>query len=238
MASLVGELKAHQVLLICMCAAIGTLCACAFFSTVQALSFGLITAVFTYSFLLSKAEHDNNIKFNDFDPVGPNEQIIEEPPAQPEIEAQPAEVDTDKKAVFPFSQIPFARVSVTGPADLAAALEAISSEAFSGAPADTASAPPPPPPSGNSQTKEPGSSYRRRLAKCWKCGDEMYFYTWPGHQRLHVDQPPAPLPDSLQLKWSLAENAKHWSNTCLHCGTAQTDDDVFDVNALTDWQNF
>ena len=203
-----NELKAHQLVLIFLCAAIGTLVAFTFLTTVQALCFGLITGVFTYSFLLSRDERESNIKFSDFEQAMPQEPVADEQrqslsPHEVLPEATPP--------AFPGGPAPFPQVqpAATSAAETVAAATAV-------------------------QT----ASYKRSLLQCWKCNDEMYLYTWDGHRPWQTEHPPEPVPDAVQLRWSNVLNAKYWANTCLKCGSAQPDDVLFNNPFRLVWEEF
>jgi hypothetical protein len=203
--SLVNELKAHQLVLIFLCAAIGTLVSFMFFTTVQALCFGLITGVFTYSFLLSREERESNIKFTDFEQAMPREEVVEQSWPNPgHSVAEPSQ------PVIPVGQKPVSEAQV----------------AHNGQ-GEVVSVP---------VVQPHANVYKRSLARCWKCSDEMYVYTWDGHHPWQLQPPPQPAPDSLQLKWSNALNAKYWANTCLKCGSPQADDLLFDERMA--WEAF
>jgi len=175
-----------------------------FFTTVQALCFGLITGVFTYSFLLSREERESNIKFSDFEQAMPREEVVEQgrPNPAPVLQevAQPAFPGRPKP-------MPEATISQVGQGEVVT----------QGAPTHA-------------------NVYKRSLTRCWKCNDEMYVYTWDGHHPWQLQPPPQPVPDSLQLKWSNALNAKYWANTCLKCGSPQGDDLLFDERVA--WEAF
>jgi hypothetical protein len=216
--SLVNELKAHQLVLIFLCAAIGTLAAFVFFTTVQSLCFGLITGVFTYSFLLSREERESNIKFSDFEQPVPTTGVVEEQrhnKAASEL-ASPVPV----QPVFPGGRSAFPEVAAKA---LPEAEPTAPPEAEAGTAASAA-------------TK--AVAYRRSLANCWKCNDQMYLYTWDGHQPWQTEAPPAPVPDALQLRWSNPLAGKYWANVCLKCGSAQADDIIFDERRSLIWEEF
>lgn len=199
-----NELKAHQLVLIFLCAAIGTLVSFMFFTTIQALCFGLITGVFTYSFLLSREERESNIKFSDFEQAMPREEVVEQ------NRPNPAPLVTEvAQPVLPGGAKPIGQATSNQP--------------------------------GQGEVVAPGAAahasvYKRSLTRCWKCSDEMYVYTWDGHHPWQLQPPPQPAPDSLQLKWSNALNAKYWANTCLKCGSPQADDLLFDERVA--WEAF
>jgi hypothetical protein len=224
--NLVNELKAHQMVLVFMCGAIGTLFAFLFFSTVQALCFGLITAVFTYSLLLSRAEQENSIQFTDLEPMPPMEESFHAEP----VEANAAGLRQEAAVAPEFSpsanqqqatlptQVFRPDFATPNPhvAPNEGSLEVSNAEAKTGA----------------------AGQYMRKACACWKCDDVMYLYTWPGHIPLQVEPPPEPLPDSIQLRRDLADPlAKHWVNTCLKCGAVQSDELVFE-GPSGDWQSF
>lgn len=175
-----------------------------FFTTIQALCFGLITGVFTYSFLLSREERESNIKFSDFEQSMPREEVVEQ--ARPNAPHSAPEV---AYTGFPTRQA----AATEGTLPQASYTEVVSQPAL-------------PHP----------HAYKRSLTRCWKCDDEMYVYTWDGHHPWQLQPPPQPAPDSLQLKWSNALNAKYWANTCLKCGSAQADDMLFDGRLA--WEAF
>jgi hypothetical protein len=180
-----------------------------FLTTVQALCFGLITGVFTYSFLLSREERESNIKFSDFEQAMPQEPASEEQwQSSPPGDEAASEV-TPK--VYPSAQVAFPEAQ---PAPAAAAEAPVAATAV--------------------QTIK----YKRSLSRCWKCNDEMYLYTWNGHRPWQVTPPPEPVPDAVQLRLSNALNIKYWANTCLKCGSAQPDDLIFGNPSALAWEDF
>jgi hypothetical protein len=226
MNSLVNELKAHQLVLVFMCAAMGTLVAFFVLSTTQALCFGLITGVFTYSLLLSRAEQENNIQFTDLEPMppGPTEPygtqglgLAETPPAEA---ARSAElVAAPQMPAFASPNLGVAHQS--SQPSVQASVPSVQADAQSVELSDA-----------------PAIVYKRKSAQCWKCGDEMYLYTWPGHAPLQVEHPPEPVPDSVQLRRSSTNpQDKYWMNTCLKCGAAQNDQAVFNEQTGQVWED-
>lgn len=238
---LVDELRAHQLVLIFLCAAIGTLIAFVFLTSVQALCFGLITGVFTYSFLLSRAERENNIKFSDFEQPVPQEPVAQS--YRPVAEAEVADHEPPHRAVFVAEQTGFTETEHPGSFHLEHP-GAAHSEQPNQLDLEHAATAHPEPDTGSVSDDAAGqvpvgeANYKRRLTNCWKCQDEMYVYTWDGHRPWQIEHPPEPMPESLQLRWSNTLNTRYWANTCLKCGSAQSDDALFDSKATSVWEDF
>jgi len=204
-----NELKAHQLVLIFLCAAIGTLFAFLVLSTVPALCFGLIVGVFTYSFLLSRAEQESNIKFSDFEQPMPSQST----PADDLSQAVSAPGLSDSR----FKSAVVSQETGTPVAPMAnVAVESMS-------------------------VAQPAATvlhtgvYKRRVARCCQCNEEIFLYTWQGHKPHDLNQPPPPIPEPVQLRWSDTASALAWVNICMRCGAIQNDDALFDEQFKNSW---
>jgi hypothetical protein len=66
--------------------------------------------------------------------------------------------------------------------------------------------------------------YRYGIAKCWKCGEEIIVFSWPGHDAEGGPMPPPlPRPLTVQFVYSHTAGAKYWANICPYCRSLQGD---------------
>ena len=67
-------------------------------------------------------------------------------------------------------------------------------------------------------------AYRTALRNCWNCKNTMTIYNWPWRLKHEtIIPPPAPIPSSIQMRYSKEKGGKYWVNTCPHCDSIQGD---------------
>jgi hypothetical protein len=70
----------------------------------------------------------------------------------------------------------------------------------------------------------PANPYRYGIAKCWKCGEDIIVFSWPGHDAEGESAPPPlPRPSTVQFRDSRTMGVKYWANTCPCCDSLQGD---------------
>jgi len=69
------------------------------------------------------------------------------------------------------------------------------------------------------------TKYRARLKDCCNCKETILHFQWHGQKTWTTEQPPKPVPLSIQWRWSYARRGYCWVNTCPICGEIQDDDD-------------
>lgn len=75
-----------------------------------------------------------------------------------------------------------------------------------------------------------GSPYWAEPYVCWnrECGAEMLVYAWPGHSWRLNEDPPPPVPRTLEFRGF--NGASYWMNTCPECGSGQGDSFIYEPN--------
>jgi hypothetical protein len=75
----------------------------------------------------------------------------------------------------------------------------------------------------------PTNPYRYGIARCWKCGEEILVFSWPGHDAEgEPASPPLPRPSTVQFRYSRTAGVKYWANTCPYCRSLQGDFYLYD----------
>lgn len=68
--------------------------------------------------------------------------------------------------------------------------------------------------------------YVAAVAPCWSCKEQIIWYWWRGVPFAQV-KPPAPVPRTLQFRYSKMYGGKYWMNICPGCRAPQGDNYVF-----------
>jgi hypothetical protein len=72
------------------------------------------------------------------------------------------------------------------------------------------------------------TKYRARLHNCSNCQERILYFRWNRRQTWATEQPPKPVPLSIQWRWSHVRNAYCWINTCPVCGEMQDEEESGD----------
>jgi len=70
------------------------------------------------------------------------------------------------------------------------------------------------------------SLYRARLEICWSCKQIIILFSWNKGRTWQIEQPPKPIPVSVQWRWSRRWRCSRWVNTCPLCCEIQEDHDA------------
>lgn len=70
----------------------------------------------------------------------------------------------------------------------------------------------------------PKEYYRFSFCDCWKCGEEILVFAWPGKDLHHsVPSEQYQKPKTIQLRYSKMAGTKYLANTCPYCNSIQGD---------------
>jgi len=69
-----------------------------------------------------------------------------------------------------------------------------------------------------------GYAYRYAPYSCWKCAKEILVFKWC-HGRIEgeIEKPLAPIPRTVQERYTSTSEETYWANTCPHCDSVQGD---------------
>lgn len=70
------------------------------------------------------------------------------------------------------------------------------------------------------------ATYLAAIEPCWKCGEEILVFWWPGVPFCEAE-PPKPRPRTIQNLYSKTFGGKYWANTCPGCKALQGDNFIF-----------
>lgn len=73
------------------------------------------------------------------------------------------------------------------------------------------------------QTLPPSPPYEAAPHLCWRCGQEMVVFLWPGGGGHSAKKPPSPRPATVRLCATEGYGAEYWANCCPGCGAVQGD---------------
>ena len=71
----------------------------------------------------------------------------------------------------------------------------------------------------------PPGPYQVSYGECWKCDEEIPFFSW--ESLWSESTPPEPRPRTVQYRYSRVTRSKYWANTCPKCRRIQGDWFVF-----------
>ncbi len=69
----------------------------------------------------------------------------------------------------------------------------------------------------------PSPPYHFVAHRCWRCGEEMILYLWPGAGGHSAKKPPDPRPSTVRLCATQGYGAEYWANCCPSCHAVQGD---------------
>jgi hypothetical protein len=69
-----------------------------------------------------------------------------------------------------------------------------------------------------------GYKYRYAPYECWKCHKKMIIYKWTNSLiEGNIEEPPEPIPSSVQKRYTKTSNETYWANVCPNCDSVQGD---------------
>ncbi|HKJ01556.1 MAG TPA: hypothetical protein VJ997_03845, partial [Longimicrobiales bacterium] len=73
------------------------------------------------------------------------------------------------------------------------------------------------------QALPPSPPYYFLMHHCWRCGEAMVVFLWPGGGGHSAKQPPRPRPATVRLCATEGYGAPYWANCCPACHAVQGD---------------
>jgi hypothetical protein len=67
------------------------------------------------------------------------------------------------------------------------------------------------------------NGYLAKPYACYRCRASMSVYTWRGKSLWDEEQPPSPIPPTIQYRYSKTAEGKYWVNVCPSCRAIQGD---------------